>query len=56
MSFTAVIERLESEKFRLSTGLDDSNDQVAKATELKRRAEDEVIYLRSIIQIIETDK
>ena len=51
-----MIERLESEKLRLSAGLDELNDQVAKATEMKQRAEDEVINLKSIIQTIETDK
>ena len=51
-----MIEHLKSNKLRLTAELDKSNDQAAKATELKQLAEEEVTQLKSIVQAFEMDK
>lgn len=55
-SFTAVIERLNSDMHTMAAGINKSKDEVIKATELKEMAEEETNRLRLVIQAAEIDK
>ncbi|KAL9126166.1 MAG: hypothetical protein Q9217_004746 [Psora testacea] len=55
VSFTAVIERLESDKLHMISELKESNNHIAEAIELKDLAEREVAHFKSIAQAIEID-
>ena len=55
-SFTAVIERLKSDKLTLIAEMKNSKEEAIKATELKEMAEEETNRLRLVIEAAETDK
>lgn len=55
-SFTAVIERLKSEKLTLIAEMNKSKDKAMKATQLKEMAEEETNRLKLVIQGAEMDK
>ena len=55
-SFTAVIERLKSDKLTLIAEMKNSKDEAIKATELKQMAEEETNRLRLVIEAAEADK
>lgn len=56
ISFTTVIEQLKSDKLELIGERTGIEQEISKANELKRRAEDEATRLRSIVQASEIDK
>ena len=51
-----MIEQLKTDKLKLTAELNESNDQSAKATELKQLAEEEAARSKMIIQAVEMDK
>ncbi len=55
-SFTAVIERLNSDMHTMAAGINKSKEEVIKAIELKEMAEEETNRLRLVIQAAEIDK
>lgn len=59
VSFTTVIEKLTSEKFKLGTELSESGDLTTKVTEMKELAEElaegEATRLKPVIQAVEMD-
>ena len=50
ISFTTVIEQLKTDKLRLITELNESDDRAAKTSELKQLAEEEVTGFNLMIQ------
>ena len=56
ITFTTVIEKLETEKRKLTAKLQESQIQVAKAIESKELAEDEANWLTSLIQAADVEK
>ena len=56
VSFTAVTEHLQSDKLRLISELNESNNQATEATQLQDLVEREVAHFKSIAQAVEIDK
>ena len=51
-----MIERLKTDKFRLTAELNESNDRATKATGLKQLAEEEATRLKLMVQEAEMEK
>ena len=56
MSFTTIIEQLQSDKAQLTVELNNSNGQLKKVTDLRVQAEGEMTRLRSVVHAVAMDK